>query len=284
MKFKSIQPSVSLQQYVDYYLILEKTSDEESFPIEVLPAPHCSMTFTYGDPDSSSVQRGTCAVISALDYSVDGYFTQKTSFFNASHLGVIMVGFKPWGVQPFLDFTVQEVTDDNVDLKCLHPSLVRQMEDSLRCTASDEERILIIEKFLLSILRHNNPDALIVDAVHSIVKSNGHIAISQLAKNYHLCQKQFYRKFISAVGINPKFFSRVVRFQHILGLMDNMQFKQLDYALNSGFYDQAHFIKEFRRFTGYTPKEYLENKPSTEIELYFHEQSEKSIFYNTVYM
>lgn len=158
------------------------------------------------------------------------------------------------------------------------------MEDSLRCAVSDEERILIIEKFLLRILRNNNPDLLIVDAVHSIVKSNGHIAISQLAKNYHLCQKQFYRKFISAIGINPKLFSRIVRFQHTLELMDNMKFKQLDYALNSGFYDQAHFIKEFSQFAGYTPKEYLDNKSSTEIERYFSEQSEKSIFYNTVYM
>ncbi len=194
-----------------------------------------------------------------------------------------MVGFKPWGIQSFLDFTVQEVTDDAVDLKCLHPSLIRDMEDRLRGTGSDEDRILIIEKFLLRILRNDNPDALIVDAVHYIVKLNGHIAISQLANHYHLCQKQFYRKFISAIGINPKLFSRIVRFQHILGLMDNMKFKQLDYALNSGFYDQAHFIKEFRHFTNYTPREYLDNKPSTEIELYFNEQTEKSIFYNTVY-
>ena len=104
-----------------------------------------------------------------------------------------------------------------------------------------------------------------------------------MSAEYHLSPKQFKRRFIKTVGIAPKVFSRISRFQHIINLMDNKQFKLLDIAFESGFFDQAHFIKEFRQFTNETPKDYLNFRYRTELGCYFDQNSTKSLFYNSVY-
>ena len=95
-------------------------------------------------------------------------------------------------------------------------------------------------------------------AIHTINRSKGEIRISDLASSVFLSTKQFQRVFTGHVGISPKEFLRIVRFQHALYVLQSnpgMSFSQLAYEC--GFYDQSHLINEFKVFSGYTPKEYL---------------------------
>ena len=80
------------------------------------------MTFTYGDEKSSYVEYGNSGRKLAEDYSINGYFTHKSAYTNQNNLGVIMVGFKPWGLQPFLDFELGEITNTSLDLNLLKPA------------------------------------------------------------------------------------------------------------------------------------------------------------------
>ena len=82
--------------------------------------------------------------------------------------------------------------------------------------------------------------------------------IDRLAQTACLEYKQFKRIFADYVGANPKDYLRVIRFQkalHTLQIQPNISFTQLSYEC--GYYDQAHFIKEFKQFSGYTPTEYM---------------------------
>jgi AraC-like DNA-binding protein len=283
MRYRYLLPSEHLKEYVDYYFIIEKEPGEHALPVDVLPAPQAEMVFTYGDERSSYSVIGDSEEHLSSDYAVSGFFTQKASYRNTGKLGVIMVGFKPWGIQPFIDFSISELTNQNLDIKDVYPARLRTMEDEIRTVRTDEARISITERFLAGILRPCKPDLLINASVKQISLSHGQIPIHELAKTFHLCEKQFKRRFIRTVGITPKLFSRLVRYQYILGLMDNRQVKLLDIAIRTGFYDESHFIKEFEDFTHTSPGSYLKSNAATGIGSYFEEQVKKSLFYNTIY-
>lgn len=85
--------------------------------------------------------------------------------------------------------------------------------------------------------------------------SNPNIRISELASIACLGKKQFERVFLAMVGMNPKEYARIVRFQKSLKLMQNQPegivLAQISYQC--GYSDQSHFIREFRTLSGYTP-------------------------------
>jgi AraC-like DNA-binding protein len=282
VKFSYVLPSEQLKDYVDYYFIIENQKGDH-LPVEVFPSPQAEMVFTYGDEKASYVSIGKDEERLTSDFAISGFFTQRATYINKHSLGVIMVGFKPWGIQSFTGFPISEITDQNLNLKEIYPARVRTLEDEIRCVDSSEKRIAVIEKFLLEILSYPGIDPLIREAVFSINNTHGQEKVRSVAKAFHLSEKQFKRRFVQSVGIPPKLFSRIVRFQHILTQFDNLQFKLLDIAISTGFYDEAHFIKEFEQFTSVTPKVFLSNKRNTELGDYFDEQLKKSLFYNSIY-
>lgn len=283
MKYRYVAPSCHLSEYVDYYFVIEKERFEAATPVEVLPAPQAEMVFSYGDESSSYSVIGDGQEHLSSDYAVSGFFTQKAIYRNEGKLGVIMVGFKPWGIQSFIDFPVADITNQNLDLRSIVPAKIRGMEDEIRSVNTTEARINIVEKFLTGMLRVRQPDLLINEAVKQLSQSNGQMPVWELAEKFHLCEKQFRRRFVRTVGITPKLFTRLVRFQSLLRLINNAQVQLLDTAIRTGFYDESHFIKEFRDFTNTSPKKYLQDQMKTDIETYFGEQVRKSLFYNTIY-
>jgi AraC-like DNA-binding protein len=282
VKFSYVHPSDPLKDYIDYYFIIEKRKGDQ-LPVEVFPSPQAEMVFTYGDENASYVSIGNAEEQLTSDYAISGFFTKKATYRNHHTLGVIMVGFKPWGIQAFTGFTVSEITNQNLNLKDIYPIRVRLLEDEIRNANSAQNRIAVIEKFLLEILRYPAIDPMMRAAVISINHSRGQAKIRSVANSFHLSEKQFKRRFVQSVGIPPKLFSRIVRFQHILTLFDKMDIKLLDVAISSGFYDEAHFIKEFEQFTSASPKVFISNTRKTALGDYFDEKLKMSLFYNTIY-
>ena len=283
MKYQYLLPSALLQEYVDYYFVIEKDKAEQTLPVEVFPSPQAEMVFTYGDENSTFSALGAGDEQLTNDYAISGFFTKKAVYRNTNQLGVIMVGFKPWGIQPFIGFPVLEITDQNLNFKDVFPAKIRSLEDQIREVNTIEARVAVVEKFLLEVLVEPKPDALIQASVRFISESNGQVPIHALARQFYLSEKQFKRRFIRSVGIQPKLFSRIVRFQHVLKLLQARRFGMLDVAIRSGFHDDAHFIKEFESFTAQTPGEFLKTSGDSELGAYFDEQLKKSVFYNSIY-
>ncbi|MBC7873058.1 MAG: helix-turn-helix transcriptional regulator [Ferruginibacter sp.] len=281
MQFQYLQPSAALAGYIDYYLIIECSDCSERYPVTVYPAPQAEMVFNYGD--SSYEQIGTGEKIRSNDIAVSGFFTQTTTYTNEKNLAVIMVGFKPWGIQSFISFNAGEITNVNLSMENLYRGKIAEVEDRLKTAGGVQQRIGIIENFLLSILRPFPPDELVIASVKEINRQNGQISINRLAQIFFLSEKQFKRRFNNSVGINPKLFSRLVRFQFILQCMEKSKVGLLDKAVQTGFYDEAHFIKEFREFTGKTPSAYIRENKRSGLGTYLDEQFKMSLFYNSIY-
>ena len=94
-------------------------------------------------------------------------------------------------------------------------------------------------------------------ATSQLLKTNGAIPLQEIQKELQVCQRTFQRKFEQQVGVSPRLFARICRFQHSLALVKANGFEKLsDIAYETGYADQSHFIRTFKEFTGLTPLDF----------------------------
>ena len=101
-------------------------------------------------------------------------------------------------------------------------------------------------------------DNQIDEAIKLIRNSKGQIAIEEIAEKVFLTKRTLERKFLETVGTSPKIFSRITRFLNICHHLEehkNKTLTQLTYEC--GYYDQAHFNRDFKEFSGFTPKDFF---------------------------
>ncbi|WP_431214689.1 helix-turn-helix domain-containing protein [Puia sp. P3] len=121
-----------------------------------------------------------------------------------------------------------------------------------------EETIGIVEDFFrkLSSERSLDGNSLVAASLQLIQKNNGMIAVGQLAEGLGCHKRRLERQFMNAVGLSPKRFCNIVRAHAFLKHLPEGE-SLTGYAYESGYYDQAHLIREFKQMTGLTPSQYL---------------------------
>lgn len=131
----------------------------------------------------------------------------------------------------------------------------RLLSEKMAAATTTAERITLLTTFFLSIKNSLQQDLLMIDAIGLIKNSKGRVGVDTLARDFCLSEKQFGRRFKAAAGFNPKTFARIVRFESVL--QDCMSSSRLTgTAYDHGYYDQAHFIHEFRTFSTFTPGDF----------------------------
>jgi methylphosphotriester-DNA--protein-cysteine methyltransferase len=114
----------------------------------------------------------------------------------------------------------------------------------------------VLEEWLIERMRPGAPDPMVLQALALIHKNKGKIRIKELAEQLHISQSPLEKRFRQMVGATPKKFASIIRFKHAVQQY-NPQRSLTDLGYEAGFYDQAHFIKEFKNFTGETPEEFF---------------------------
>lgn len=118
------------------------------------------------------------------------------------------------------------------------------------------------------LVRYQKSEKAFDSAMRRIYDLKGNASIEEVCLATHITRKQLERKFLQLVGTTPKTFSRVCRFLNVCRHMKEQEGKTLtQLSQDCGYYDQAHFINDFRKFSGFTPKEFFakENIWFTEI-------------------
>src|SRR5690606_6368498 len=121
------------------------------------------------------------------------------------------------------------------------------------------ERIEIAEDVLLDLIKDNTTiDNIVKTTIDALLLSKGSKSISNILKTDPSKRRQLERKFMKQIGISPKQLGKAIRLQATLQMLLTQESKTFtDIGYESDFYDQAHFIKDFKEFTGITPKEFL---------------------------
>ncbi|HYJ86000.1 MAG TPA: helix-turn-helix domain-containing protein [Pyrinomonadaceae bacterium] len=175
-----------------------------------------------------------------------------------------MVGirFRPGRAYPFFSFPISELSETVTELDLIWGGLVDEVRDQLIGIESPDERLLHLESFLLGQARRSlESNRLISYAVNQLQHSPQFLAIRDLANTIGITQKHLISQFEKVVGLRPKSFARVCKFQKVVNLIE--QQKDIEWAAiaaDCGYYDQAHFIHEFQTFSGLNPSAYLKQR------------------------
>ena len=113
---------------------------------------------------------------------------------------------------------------------------------------------------MLALIKSNRvtPNDRIQQAITLILEQNGQVTIKKLLKQLYLTERTFERNFMSQTGLTPKQFAKIVQFQCSLHRLTKTNFNKLvEIGHDSGFSDQSHFIRAFKKYTGQTPSYYL---------------------------
>jgi len=165
------------------------------------------------------------------------------------------VRFRPGMSRAFLPIPAWDTTDQSITLSDIWGAEARRLTEQLGEAQSAEKCI----GFLEARLRGPGDITLVQRLCASIVDQAGQVRIDDLAGQAGLSARQLRRLFLEQVGLSPKHFCRVVRFRSSLShLRQTPRADWAQVALDCGYYDQAHFINEFREFSGYTPGDFAE--------------------------
>ena len=132
---------------------------------------------------------------------------------------------------------------------------ILEVEEKLALANTDNQRIKIVEQFFVSQLKDIKTDKLIVEAVKLIYQNNGAIRIKELNEKLFISQSPFEKRFRKVVGTTAKKFASIVRFNTIIANLNETK-TLTEICYENKFFDQAHFIKGFKQFTGDTPENF----------------------------
>jgi AraC-like DNA-binding protein len=173
---------------------------------------------------------------------------------------LIGIHFEPGGVFPFLKFPSGELHDQHLLLADVWN---HQQANDLVCLLHEadsvDDKFGVLEKWLLSVARRPlKYHPAVKFAMNEFQKDPGLFSSGLMANRVGFSQRHFIQLFHDQVGLTPKLFCRVERFQKVIRSVQKARAVDwVDVALSCGYFDQAHFNHDFRKFSGLTPTEYF---------------------------
>ncbi|MCF0054088.1 helix-turn-helix domain-containing protein [Dyadobacter sp. LJ53] len=251
-----LYPSPALVPYILHYLILEDHAAQPSRH-RFFPDGHPGMAFHFGD--AFLQQDLHCKTpIQHPESFIYGQVNHHFDLISGARIGMLIVVFKSFGLSALMNMPAKLLANQTLALSEVFPRSADQLTDQVLAAPTHQARIHCIEAFLLSQLaNHRRDNKLITACTQMIHNAVAPIPVRLLAENLAVTERSLERAFDLHIGISPKLYSRIARLQRYLKLRKaspDMTLTALCYE--AGYYDQAHFIKDFGDLTGITPTQY----------------------------
>lgn len=238
---------------------METNEDTLITPFRVLPDTCIELFINYtGKP---------LAIIEGNDLFINkrSFITSRMSHFMnvqmQEGISCIAICFRSALGYKFFPLPMLEVSDRVTELADIWQHMAAELEDRVANAPTDQQRVDIVQQYLLAQLIHSIHDRQIMGPVQSINLLKGQVSVKALSKESNISERQLSRKFQQFIGLSPKEYAQVHRFLHSLQLLKENTARSLTHiTYESGYYDQAHFIHECRKYSGFAPRELLSSK------------------------
>jgi AraC-like DNA-binding protein len=253
MFFKRFEPIRDLAAFIECYWIIE---DDDKTPRrqKIIPDGFNEIIFHYRDPYRINLSgkwkeqsRGLLA----------GQIRKHFFLENTGSSGIIGIKLKPTALTHLYGISMQQLTDRVVDIPSVFGDHFSSTEAKLHATTDHDKRIAIINDHFLQLLTTISVSETAADrAVELIFHRHGMIPVSAIAMVAGVGERQLENLFKKYVGLSPKLFSRIIRFSYIFQLIQQNNQSWTGLAYEASFFDQSHFIRNFKDFTGENPSDY----------------------------
>ena len=258
MNYQTFQPHPDLDALIKCYWSLEVPAERESSKQRIVPDGCLEMIFILGDDikrytsEHEFIIQPRAVIIGQI---TEPFFIEPTGYVNC-----FAVRFYPYGFANFAATAIKNLANKETPINLLFgDEPASELEHKIINATNTKHRIEIVEDFLLHKLKDKTTiDSIVKATVDTIFLTEGSEPINSILKNHLSKRRQLERKFFNQVGISPKQLGKVIRLQTALKMLLNQQHESLTkIAYDSNYYDQAHFIKDFKEFTGTNPKDFL---------------------------
>lgn len=258
VRYYTIPPEHALKEYIRFFWVLE--SDTHYYMHQSMADVSPELVFHYKGyfhelmPDGSRKQSFTSGI--------HGQTINIHRFQIHESFGIFGVYLFPYTLPALFGIPAIEMTNGMADLRSLLGIKGTELEEKVMTAKSNHERIGVLSSFFMDKLKSaGNHESAIFSSVRFMMQSKGLIKVKDVADEFCLSERQFERKFKENIGLTPKIFSRVVRFGTAFQEYNNREAKTLtQIAHDCGYYDQAHFIRDFKLFSGFNPKTFFTGK------------------------
>lgn len=250
-----VPPSIDLSGFIRHYLFLD-IAEDYSRKLRLFSDGSSGIVLnTYPSLFLDSLPLPT-----AFCY---GQITEYKEICCQGHARLIIIVFHPHGLNRLLNVPASELNDKIISLSDLFPDVGLALESAVATADSLSVTVDRIEFYFRKILNTHcfMGDPLVNTALNLIHKHRGVLTVQQLTSGIGCHSRQLERKFKTAIGLSPKHFCNIVRTLSFVKSLQNAAPKpSLTHgAYDSGYYDQAHLIREFRKITGLTPSQYFKH-------------------------
>lgn len=261
MDYQTFQPHPDLEALISCYWTLEVPAAHNAQRQRIIPDGTIEMAFILGDDikrytgEEEYILQPRSMV---LGQTVAPFYIEPTGYVNT-----FAIRFFPYGFANFVSIPLRDLANKETPIEVLFgEKIAKELEQKIVQASDADERIAIIEAFLLKKLNDEKTiDNIVKTTIDALLSTKGSASIKAILKEDLSQRRQLERKFIKQIGISPKQLGKVIRIQAALKMLLNEKTENLStIAYQSEYYDQAHFIKDFKEFTGINPKEFLGNE------------------------
>lgn len=258
MQFNRVDPPDELKAFVECYWIAESA---DSLPRlqKIIPDGFPEVIFHFADPYRIKLTNHWELQCDSL---IAGQISKYFFLENSGASNILGIKLKPAALAQLLGANMFLLKDKVIALGDLGNRALNDMHHSIRAAGDHAARINIINQHIAEMSRSAQLNPTLQQAVDVIFSSHGMISISSICEQCDTRERQLERLFKKCIGLTPKFFSRVIRFSHIFQVAQEEKLSWSEVGLESGFYDQPHFIKNFKAFTGEDPSQYFFDEPN----------------------
>ncbi len=265
MKYNEIRPDNRLRQYVKCYYTYES---ETSLPFDdtVFPSGTMEIIFNLGKGQWQTAVGETFVTTPGVEFW--GQIIRPLPIRSVGENSMLGIRFLPHGAACFFNESVSLYNNQVVDFCDLPDSEGRRLHSELQEMTGWGKRLELVEGYLLQKLlrsgKRADKIAVVGDVMREMRCEDFFDNITNVASRYGITSRYLQKLFLEYTGLTPKLYSKIHRFQNSLRLVTKKDSSLTAIAYDCGYFDQSHFIKEFKSFTGFSPSACpIEDSPVT---------------------
>lgn len=262
MIYRTHLPTFPLCQFVESFVYFKGYNPEHSVD-RFLPDGYTYVVFDLTDYPKYIYDNQTLKEIqSCRNVWFSGIREKFITIPSGRNSEMFIINFKIGRAYPFVEMPMNELTDCVVSGELVMTEEVLNLREKLLEIPAIEQKFIFAEQFLLNIFFKKPAANPFVDFSVDLILNNPHqLSIQHLSDKVGYSQKHLIKIFKEHVGLTPKSFLKIMRFQKALREIEtNRTANWTQIAYESGYYDQAHFIHDFKDFSGFTPAQFLKQQ------------------------
>ena len=251
MHYREIKPTLPLRRFVECFWALESDRSNAGAPPErILPDGCVELILNFGDRFFQHCENKH--ELQPRNFIV-GQMTGPILISPSGKVELLGIRFQPGGTRPFFLAPADEITDAVIDLGSFSSRFERELLEVCEHGPTVAHRIAAVDAYLCERLSKSEYDLWLIKLTTRIIASRGLVSVDQLASDAGVSNRQLERRFLREVGIGPKLLARIVRFQQVFRAVEQCDSAWATVAVECGYYDQAHLIRDFNQFAQQTP-------------------------------